>query len=170
MKNWIVIIMLLLCPLASNAGENISDLNLKRDLMDANLHKNTVSRLTRIPKSSHFSYNVRYNPFFGKIENKKNGQIASNRRDISHRTTIDSLRYSGMLRRESIFWAIISHSDGKITSVKLGEQLKDTKWAVVKINKKFLLLEEKIFVAGNWKSKVFKLYLTPGFPEKELTV
>ncbi|KTD26004.1 MULTISPECIES: pilus assembly protein PilP [Legionella] len=166
MKNWIVLFVVLFWLLVGNAAEDALSLSLRESKMEPYLPNKTISKLAILPAFSTANM-IEFNPFFERNKSNKVSVRASREKQFPPEMVMEKLRYSGLLKGKSIFWAILSHSNGKTSSIKLGEQIGKTNWRVMKMTNKYLLLEEKIFIAGQSKRKVMTLYLKPGFPDKK---
>ncbi|MBA2651946.1 MAG: pilus assembly protein PilP [Tatlockia sp.] len=93
---------------------------------------------------------------------KSDKKLAKNRtknKETLEELPLESLKFVGILKKESEIWALVSQIGGKLFSIKVGDVLGEKKERVIAIKENVLLLEKRTIVAGKSEKELKEIYL-----------
>lgn len=158
MNKWMISLCFLLKLTSSNAG--VDTLSAYLDKIK-NQMKQPAAPIPPLNSLPHFFYPKKHlnsDPFIAKLPQSKEKIIFSKNKQALKASSIESIRYNGMLKQDSFLWAIISWPNGELSSVGLGGYLGKNNWKVIDIKEDSLLMEGKTLVAGRWIKQVKALH------------
>ncbi|MBA2655595.1 MAG: pilus assembly protein PilP [Tatlockia sp.] len=95
-------------------------------------------------------------PFY-KITNPEKKQRSNNKR--YKKLALESFKFVGIMQSKSETLGLMARSDGKLFSIRVGENLDNKGEKIIEINENFIKIESRIKANASWKKEIRFLYL-----------
>ena len=162
--NWITVIpvMLLLISYNNPSEDNSFQSYISKVKNSGFLPIEAIEVPLKMRNFNYPEYGERPSPFANKkgISKNWNNLIKEQRlKQPLEQFPLESLRFVGILKNKSTYWALIAHLEAEVSIVKLGNYLGNNQGKVTSINEEFLSVEEKFFKKGKWLTKITQIPL-----------
>jgi type IV pilus assembly protein PilP len=150
--------------MACNSSADLSlDDYLRRVRSRAMQQPKPIPQLERLAKFLYPVADTRPNPFQVKtmklIHNKKVGNQTRIKQFLEE-FPLKSLRFVGVMKKDSETWALISRREGgELSTVKVGDFMGENEGRIIEIKENSLRLGERIYVAGQWTKEIKEIFL-----------
>ncbi|KTD39323.1 Tfp pilus assembly protein PilP [Legionella nautarum] len=158
MNKWMICLCFLLKLTSSNAAVDTLSFYLSKIKNQLQQPADSIPQLKRLPRFFYPKKHPNSDPFVAKLPRHETKIIFSKDKQLLQSSSMESIRYNGMLKQDSFLWAIISWPNGELSFVGLGGYLGKNNWKVIEIREDSLLMEEKTLVAGRWIKQVKALH------------
>ncbi|KTC85663.1 pilus assembly protein PilP [Legionella drozanskii] len=158
MNKWIVAFFFLLNLTSSHASVDTLTLYLNKIKSQLMRAADPIPPLNRLSPFFYPKMHQNSDPFIAKLSRHKANAIFTKDKQLLKSSSVESIRYNGVLKQDSFLWAIISWPNGELSSVGLGGYLEKNNWKVIDIKEDSLLIEGKTLVTGQWIRQVKALH------------